>query len=302
MELNYVIRGKGIKKEYKDFGLDIPDLKIPKGYATALVGENGAGKTTLLNILAGLQLQHKGELTYFGKYSKEERESNPIVKEQIGYTGTKGYYLPQWNMNQIAQMSKILFETFDEEKFTYYLKELAVGSENGVQNKKVSQLSDGNRTKLMLAGVLARDTNLLLLDEPASPLDPVMREKLCSLICEYLNQEEGEKTVFFSTHNIADMERITDYVIIMDKGKVLAEGFVEELKEKYRVIQGDAKEMEKVKPWMLTLTKNPYGFEGLCAVEEMSHIKDYDIVAESPDLSKLCVELMKSVSDLVKEG
>ena len=63
-----------------------------------------------------------------------------------------------------------------------------------------------------------------------------------------------------------------------------------------------AKEMEKVKPWMLTLTKNPYGFEGLCAVEEMSHIKDYDIVAESPDLSKLCVELMKSVSDLVKEG
>ena len=59
----------------------------------------------------------------------------------------------------------------------YFRKELAIGSEDGIENKKVSQLSDGNRTKLMLAGVLARETEMLVLDEPASPLDPVMREK-----------------------------------------------------------------------------------------------------------------------------
>ena len=62
MEVNYVLEAYGLKKKYKGFELNIPELKIPKGYATALIGENGAGKTTLLNILAGIQLQYQGEI------------------------------------------------------------------------------------------------------------------------------------------------------------------------------------------------------------------------------------------------
>ena len=153
----------------------------------------------------------------------------------------------------------------------------------------------------MLAGVLARETEMLVLDEPASPLDPVMREKLCALICGYLNEKEGERTVLFSTHNIADMERITDYVIIMAKGKILAQGFVEELKEKYRVIRGEKKDAEQIKPWLLTMTENSYGFEGLCEVDKIDHIEPFEVAEEIPDLSKLCVELMKSASDVAKE-
>ena len=301
MEFNCALEGKEIGRKYKKFVLDIPELRVPKGYATALVGENGAGKTTLLDILVGLQLKHEGEVTYFGKYDEKDRENEPEVKEKIGYTGTQGYYLPQWKLNQIGQISKVLFETFDEKKYMYFRKELAIGSEDGIENKKVSQLSDGNRTKLMLAGVLARDTEMLILDEPASPLDPVMREKLCSLLCDYLNEKEGERTVLFSTHNIADMERITDYVIIMAKGRILAQGFVEELKEKYRVIRGEKKDAGQIKPWLLTMSENSYGIEGLCEVEKIDHIESFDVAEEIPDLSKLCVELMKSVSDVAKE-
>ena len=301
MEFSCALEGKKLRKNYKKFVLDIPELRVPKGYATALVGENGAGKTTLLDILVGLQLKHEGEVTYFGKYDEKDRENGPEVKEKIGYTGTQGYYLPHWKLNQIGQISKVLFETFDEEKYMYFRKELAIGSEDGIENKKVSQLSDGNRTKLMLAGVLARETEMLVLDEPASPLDPVMREKLCSLLCDYLNEKEGERTVLFSTHNIADMERITDYVIIMAKGKILAQGFVEELKEKYRVIRGEKKDVEQIKPWLLTMTENSYGFEGLCEVDKTDHIEPFEVAEEIPDLSKLCVELMKSVSEVAKE-
>lgn len=301
MEFSCALEGKELRKKYKKFVLDVPELRVPKGYATALVGENGAGKTTLLDILVGLQLKHEGEVTYFGKYDEKDRENGPEVKEKIGYTGTQGYYLPHWKLNQIGQISKVLFETFDEKSYMRYRKELAIGSEDGIENKKVSQLSDGNRTKLMLAGVLARDTEMLILDEPASPLDPVMREKLCSLLCDYLNEKEGERTVLFSTHNIADMERITDYVIIMAKGKILAQGFVEELKEKYRVIRGEKKDAGQIKARLLTMTENSYGFEGLCEKDKMDRIRTFDVAEEIPDLSKLCVELMKSVSEVAKE-
>ena len=141
-------RKRNFAGNYKKFVLDVPELRVPKGYATALVGENGAGKTTLLDILVGLQLKHEGEVTYFGKYDEKDRENGPEVKEKIGYTGTQGYYLPHWKLNQIGQISKVLFETFDEEKYMHFRKELSIGSEDGIENKKVSQLSDGNRTQI----------------------------------------------------------------------------------------------------------------------------------------------------------
>lgn len=123
MEFSCALEGKKLRKNYKKFVLDIPELRVPKGYATALVGENGAGKTTLLDTLVGLQIDSMTEeVTYFEKYNEKDRENGPEVKEKIGYTGTQGYYLPQWKLNQIGQISKVLFETFDEEKYSIFGK------------------------------------------------------------------------------------------------------------------------------------------------------------------------------------
>ncbi len=129
----------------------------------------------------------------------------------------------------MAQISELLFSTFKKEHFDAWCRQLAIGGDNTAANKKISSLSDGNREKLMIAGVLSRDTELLLMDEPASPLDPLMRERLCEIIRDYLLEDEGERSVFFSTHNIADMEAVTDYAIIMAEGKIAEAGFVEDL-------------------------------------------------------------------------
>ena len=178
-----VIEAKNIVKKYKNFTLDVPELKLPEGFATALIGENGAGKTTLLNILTGIRMDYTGDITYFGEYSDREIFNKPEVKERIGYTGTENYYLPHWTMKQIDELQALLFEKYDSAKFKRNCDDLAVfGGRSFDNGKKVSALSDGTKTKLMLAGVLARETDLLIMDEPASPLDPLMRDKLCEMI------------------------------------------------------------------------------------------------------------------------
>jgi len=245
MELNYVIKGQNIYKKYKGFELQIPQLLIPKGFATALIGENGAGKTTLLNILAGIRLNYTGQIEYFEQYSDRDREENPQVKEMLGYTGAGNYYLSQWKIRQVAEISELLFSNFHRDRFEAYCDELAIGADSKDNKKKVSALSDGNRMKLMIAGVLARDTQMLIMDEPASPLDPLMRDRLCGLIREYLLEDEGERSVFFSTHNIADMENVTDYAIIMASGQIVEAGFVEDLKEKYVVVKGEVDDLQR---------------------------------------------------------
>ena len=302
MNYDCAVKGENISKKFKTFTLDIPDMRVPKGFATALIGENGAGKTTLLNMLSGIRLDYKGELTFFGKYSSEEKERRADVKNRIGYTGTGRYYLPQWTVSDVEEISSLLFDNFDRDEFERYCRELAIfpDSPDGVAlKKKCSALSDGTRTKLMLAGVMARDTDLLLLDEPASPLDPLMRDKLCQMIGDYISDGVGEKSVLFSTHNISDMESITDYAIIMEHGNVVECGFVEDLKEKYILIKGDAQDAEAASKILYTMTKNPYGFEGICLAENLDKLAGMNVSKEIPSLFQISVAVMKNNTKMV---
>lgn len=289
MNTDAVIQMKNIDKKFKGFQLEIPKLQIPKGFATALIGENGAGKSTLMNILAGTRLDYKGEITYFGGETDET-----VIRENIGYTSPNSYFMPQWTVQSIAKISELLFDSFHADRYEKLCEELGLSKEN----KKVSGLSDGMRMKTMLATVLARDTRLLLLDEPASPLDPLIRDKLCSMIREYLEEGNGEKSVFFSTHNIADMENVTDYCIIMEHGKVVEQGFVEELKEKYVVVKGEAKDAEAAKDLLIGFQKNHYGYEGLCLAERVDKLAGLDIALETPTLSQISIAVMKQYSVL----
>lgn len=299
--MNYenIIEGKNIYKKLKKFELNIPQLNIPKGFATALIGENGAGKTTLLNILSGIRLDAKGDLTFFGEYSQYDREKKAEVKNRIGYTGPGKYFLPQWTVNEVEQISQLLFDSFDKVKFNTLCDELAIFSDSlKDKKKKINSLSDGMKMKLMLAGVFARETDLLILDEPASPLDPLMRDKLNQMIGDYIHEGEGKKSVFFSTHNISDMESITDYAIIMEHGNVVEQGFVEDLKEKYILVKGDSQDAEKAEKVLYSISKNPYGFEGVCLAEDLDKLAGMNITKEIASLYQISVAVMKNNTNL----
>ena len=291
MESKNVIKAVNLKKKFKGFELSVPELHIPKGYATALIGENGAGKTTLLNLLTGIRLDYEGEILYFDGQEK----LSGSVQERIGYTGPGSYFLPHWTVGQVEEISEVLFDGFHRDRFQAVCEELNIPT--GV-TKDVKKLSDGNRMKLMLAAVLARDTDLLILDEPASPLDPLMRDKLCDIIREYLEQGNGERSVFFSTHNIADMENVTDYAVIMENGTIVEQGFVEDLKEKYVSVKGEAADAERAEKILYTMNRSAYGFEGICLSENMDKLAGMDICVETPTLFQISVAVMKANTSL----
>ena len=294
MSFENVIKGENIEKKFKGFKLDIPELKIPKGFATALIGENGAGKSTLMNILAGIRLDAKGTIRYFDEYDQIEREKGN-QKERVGYVGPGNYYLPQWTVRNVQEISGILFEKFDKDKFEQICGELdVVDASIWGKEKTIAKFSDGTKMKLMLANVFARETELLLLDEPASPLDPLMRDKLCEMIQAYIEEGNGERSVFFSTHNISDMEAITDYVIIMEHGQIVEEGFVHDLKEKYILVKGDVEDKEKANDVLYTMTANSYGFEGICLAKNLDKLAGMNVTKEIPSLYQISVAVMKA--------
>ncbi len=294
METQSVVTMNNVKKRFKGFELNLPELQIPEGFATALIGENGAGKSTLMNILAGVRLDYKGDITYYdGSFSDEE------VRERNGYVSASNYFLPHWTMEAVAELNELLFENFDKEKYETLCKDLGIWEG---KNKSISKLSDGMKMKTMLASVFARETNLLLLDEPASPLDPLMRDELCSMIRNYIDEGNGDKTVFFSTHNISDMENVTDYAMIMEQGQIVEQGFVEDLKEKYILVKGEKEDADKLQSILLGFQTNSYGCEGLCLSENLDKLAGFDVATETPNLSQICVAVMKQYSKLKKSG
>ena len=125
-----------------------------------------------------------------------------------------------------------------------------------------------------------------------------MRDKLCDMIREYLQRNEGNKSVLFSTHNIADMEAVTDYAIIVENGKIVEQGFVEDLKEKYVVVKGEKEDEEAARKVLYSVSPNNYGFEGVCLSERLNELAGLHTVVETATLSQICVAIMKQNSKL----
>ena len=292
LEYTNILEAKNIYKKLKNFELNIDELNIPRGFSTALIGENGAGKTTLLNILSGVRLDYKGQIRYFDNYDNTGFSLAPEVYSQIGFTSVSNYYMPFWTINKIDELNKTFFDNYNSDKFFKLCKALAITDNVTNYSKKVSELSEGNKIKLMLAGVLARDTEFLILDEPASALDPLMRDVLCGLIRDYIASKDG-RTVFFSTHNISDMENVTDYAIILEHGRIVERGFIDDLKEKYILVKGEACDADKVSQYLLSISKSSYGFEGICPAENLDMLAGLDIVTETPSLFQISVAIMK---------
>jgi ABC-2 type transport system ATP-binding protein len=198
-----------------------------------------------------------------------------------------------WDLKTIAEAMEIGFDNFDRNRCKDMCKRFKLEDPTAKKTKKLMKLSDGNKMRTYLAAVLARNTELLVLDEPASSLDPLARDVLCEIFREYLAEGDGNRSIVFSTHNIADMEYATDYAVFMAGGKVIEQGFVEDLKEKYILVHGEADKCEKAKPYMLSCTSNSMNFEGIALAENLVKLTQLDTAVEKPNLQQLSVGILR---------
>lgn len=293
MAIPAAIKLNGYEKHFDGFDLGPLELEIPAGFTTALIGENGAGKTTLLDALGGITSGH-GKITWLEKYNDLD-QNNGEPRNEIGWCAANRFFPMTWSLKNIRKSLPLAFDNFDMEKFASLLEEFGIDEKNSKYPKKISAWSDGNRARLAIASILARDTKLLILDEPDSALDPVIRDVLNSKFRQYINQGNGETSIIFSTHNIADMESIVDYVVFLARGRVIAKGFVEDLREQYRYVHGPK---DCLGASQRTDDFDFYYFdenkvEGLCSVENADKF-DEGLAVEVPTLQQLSVLILRS--------
>ena len=191
--------------------VDRIDLAVPRGSAFALIGRNGAGKSTLLQMLLNLTRPTRGDVRVFGKAPSRLSESE---RARIGYVAD-GQDLPLWmTVGEFLRFLKPLYRTWDDAFCQRLLAifDLPLG-------RKLRHLSRGQRVNAAFIGALAQHPRLLVLDEPFGGLDPAVREELLDALIELMNRDEW--TVFVSSHEIDEVERLCDQVAVMDGGRLI---------------------------------------------------------------------------------
>ena len=186
------------------------DLTLPRGSALALLGRNGAGKTTLIRILMGLLAPSGGEARVFGKAPGALTEAD---RAQIGYIADSQDLPDAMTVAQYLAFLRPLYPTWDE---TFCQKLL--GLFDLPLDRRLRNLSRGQRVKAAFVGALAFHPKLLLLDEPFGGLDPAVRDEVLDALFDLMTREEW--TILVSSHEIDEVERLADAVVILDGGKV----------------------------------------------------------------------------------
>jgi ABC-2 type transport system ATP-binding protein len=204
--------------------LDDVTLTVPAGIVMGLVGENGAGKTTLIKHILGLLRAQDGTVRVFGQDPVADPES---VLSKIGYLSEEGD-LPIWmKVHELMRYAAAFYPTWDDAYASQLLKEF-----NLDPNAKLSKVSKGQRSRAGLLVAMAYRPQLLLLDEPSSGLDPIVRRDILGAIIRTI-ADDG-RTVLFSSHLLTEVERVSDKIAIVKSGKILLNDTLDNVKQSHQ--------------------------------------------------------------------
>ena len=234
--MDTALEAEALGKRYgRAWALQGCGLRLPIGRIAALVGPNGAGKTTLLHLAVGLLRPDAGTVRVFGR---DPREATSVLAD-IGFVAQDTPLFPDFTPTELITMGGKLNRRWDAALARGRLAQLGID-----HRKPVGKLSGGQRAQVALALALAKRPRLLLLDEPIASLDPLARHEFLQALMGAVG--ETDTTVLLSSHLLADLERVCDYLILLQSAHVQLAGPVEDLLAVHRTLVGPRTESSAI--------------------------------------------------------
>ncbi|HEX4397110.1 MAG TPA: ABC transporter ATP-binding protein [Trebonia sp.] len=230
-----VIEASGLGRRYGGtWALRDCTVAIPAGHVAALVGPNGAGKTTLLNLAAGLAAPSAGDVTVLGG----QPTGSPVALDGIAFVAQDTPMYKNLSARDMLHLTRNLNRRFDQQYAESRLGELGIPLK-----RRAGKLSGGQQAQLALTLALARRPRLLVLDEPMAMLDPVARHDFMASVM--IAMAADGVSVVLSSHVLAELERVADYLILMSRGRVQLAGEIDDLLASHRLLTGPAAEADR---------------------------------------------------------
>ncbi|AYE35732.1 ABC transporter ATP-binding protein [Clostridium septicum] len=221
LKVNNLSLKLGDKKILEDI-----NFNVKKGTILGLVGPSGVGKTSLIKALVGIYEGNGGEILL----NEEKIYDNSEVKKKIAYVPDEHNSFYLISIKEIVNYYKLIYDNFDENRFNKINSIFKIPI-----NKRFFQLSKGMKVRVNLMLALSLNGELLVLDEPTSGLDPILKEKVLKLIMEEVIDKE--RVIIISSHNLIELERICDDIIMLDEGKIAYHNSLEGIKKNIKKIQ-----------------------------------------------------------------
>ena len=206
-------------------------MRVPRGAVYGFLGPNGAGKTTTIRLLLGLLRPDAGRITVLGEAMPE---SYARVLARVGYVPERPHLYPSLTVEEATRLHAAFYPTWDQRWAEELRAQFVLDP-----TRRISALSKGEAGKLMMLLALAQRPELLVLDEPTDGLDPVVRRDILAAVLQYVTDHEA--TVLISSHLVHELERVCDWVGLMDGGRLVAELPMQEFRnglKRLRVIPG----------------------------------------------------------------
>lgn len=281
--MNNAIEIKKLCKSYNDFSLNNISFSLPAGYIMGFVGENGAGKTTTIKLILNMINRESGEIKIFDLDNVQEEQK---IKQDVAVVFDDIYFVDNWKVREVERAIKGFYSNWSSKLFNQYLSDFHLS-----MDKRVKELSRGMKMKLMLAVAMSHEAKLLILDEPTSGLDPVARDELLEILGKYIS--DGQKSILFSTHITSDLEKIADYITVIEHGSIFYSGTKDDLMESYCIVRGGPHDLtDSLREKTIGLTTNIAGFAGLLPTSELKHLAP-EIVTETPTIDEILVSISK---------
>jgi len=274
-----VIEIRNLTKTYPEFTVDQVSLDVKQGYITGLIGPNGVGKSTLIKMIVGMIRPDSGSVKILGCDMPAQEVD---IKQRIGIVSDDCFYYDHLTIRDMKKLIAPFYQKWNEQKFNNYLEQFELSP-----NKKIEQLSKGMKVKFALAVAFSHEAELLIMDEPTSGLDPVFRREMLDILADMMQNERN--SIIFSTHITTDLDRIADYIVFINRGKLVFNEAKDDVLDRYVIVKGDSQLLDSdVRKKFVGIRETAVGFEGLVDNrQEAEHLFGNYAVLNKPSLEDI---------------